>query len=573
VKQQQLTGMIEFGQFALSQLQPYLSPYVNATLKQGSAGVSGNFEVNADQSIVFNGQANVSSLTVEDGVKQEPLLEWQDMQVSGIDYRSEENAFSVAKVELKKPYAKLIIDSTGQTNVSDIVVQQTDVESTNAAKEHSPQDVSEQQQESSQSDPLQQSSSAMAIRIDEISLLDGSAYFEDNSLRPRFASGIEALNGAITGLASSGESPADVNIEGKIDGYAPVALSGAINPLLEEMYLDLHFSVSGAELTSVNPYSGTYMGHFIDKGLLSLDVDYSLENNQLEGQNHVVIDQLTLGRKTDSDQALSLPLGLAIALLQDSDGVIDLGMEVSGDLNNPSFGFGAIIFKAIGNLITKAVTAPFSFLANLVGSDDELNEIAFPDGSAELSDDISEKLTTLAQALAKRPGLRVNIEGTVDEVEDAYELAEQKVQQQLLALSAEQALPADLSSSTLALASPFGEALSTLFTTSTNKQVDEERQVVKMRLEQSDSSEANEQSVVSQEQVDQALVIAMYNQVRSSINISRRELGNLADSRAKAVKTFLVNSANVDTKRLFLLNSRQHLQRDKSGVTLTLEAN
>lgn len=571
VKEQQLSGSVDFSQFALSQLQPYISQYLNVNMQEGEAGISGTFAAGVNSPISFSGQAGVSALVVTDGPKQEPLLKWQDMQLAGIQYDSKKRAFSLQKIAFAKPFAKLVIDKDKNTNISDLVVQKA---ANDASTEQAPAtDGGSDTPRQSDQQTAPETAPAMTINIGEISLLDGSAYFEDNSLRPRFASSIEALNGSIAGLSSSADNPADVDITGKIDGYAPVALNGAINPLLEDMFLDLNFAVSGAELTSVNPYSGTYMGHFIDKGLLSLDVKYSLQDNQLRGDNHVVIDQLTLGRKTDSDQALSLPLGLAIALLQDSDGVIDLGMEVSGDLNNPSFGFGSIILKALGNLITKAVTAPFSLLANLVGSDDELNEVAFSSGSAELDDDISEKLNTLAEALAKRPGLRVNIEGTVNEVPDAYELAEQKLQQQLLELSGEAALPADLSSSKLVLASPFGSALTTLFTTATNKQVDEERLSVKAQLLQGQPDADDGQSTIPPEQLDQALVIAMYNQVRSSINIPPRALGKLADTRAKAVKTFLVNSANVDTNRLFLLNSRQHLQRDKSGVTLTLEAN
>ena len=567
VNQQEVSGSVEINQLALSQIQAYLTPYVNLVVQNGMADVSGTFTAGADTEgadnpMFFRGQANIAALAVNDGDKQEPLLEWQNMQVSGIDYNANANSFSIDNVALNKPYAKLIIDKSGQTNISNILVKQSNDSSDVTANQDANVEAASDTQESSSS------SSVMAIRVGEISLSDGSAYFEDNSLRPRFASGIESLNGAITRLSSSAESPAVVDIKGKIDGYAPVALSGGINPLLDDMFLDLNFSVSGAELTSVNPYSGTYMGHFIDKGLLSLDVKYTLQNNQLRGDNHVVIDQLTLGRKTDSDQALSLPLGLAIALLQDSDGVIDLGMQVSGDLDNPSFGFGSIILKALGNLITKAVTAPFSLLASLVGSDDELNEIDFAHGSAVLSAQMTEKLNTLAEALAQRPGLRVNIEGTVDQVPDAYELAEQTLQRQLLKISGETTFPDDISASTFPLAGPFAEALETLFNQTTSKLVEEERQIVKAKLQEGD-----QEAVIEETRLAQALSIAMYNQTRNAIDVPRRALGKLADERAKVIKSFLINNANVDANRLFLLNSRQHLQLDKSAAELTLEAN
>jgi len=513
------------------------------------------------------------------------LLQWADFQVKGIKYNSTDSTLSLGKITLDKPYAKLLIAEDKQTNFSNIVVEQTASASPSIS---TPETETKTQAESNQEalPSAGEEVSELVIRIGEIVFNNGSAYFADNSLRPRFASGIESLNGSITKLSSNADTTANVDVKGKIDGYAPVALYGAINPLIKDIFLDLTFTVEGAELTSVNPYSGTYMGHFIDKGLLSLDIQYLLEDNQLAGNNHVVIDQLTLGRKTDSEKALSLPLGLAIALLEDSNGVIDLGLEVSGDLDSPTFGFGSIILKAIGNLITKAVTAPFSLLANLVGSDDDkLNEIDFAHGSSQLSDAASSKLATLADALAKRPGLRVNIEGTVDEVPDAYELAEQKLQQQLLAFSGQQALPESLSPSTMPISGPLADALSELFVSSTGKTVEEERIVVIAKLQQSDDDKgegtkntANSETTPVQvapdaAQVEQALYIAMYNQVRSAIDIPKRELAHLADARAKMVKNFLANDLAVDANRLFLLNSRQHLQLKKSGVALTLEAN
>ncbi|GAB2676796.1 DUF748 domain-containing protein [Aliiglaciecola aliphaticivorans] len=572
VATEQVTGSFKIEEFALTQLQSYLLPYVNATIDDGLASVSGTFDGGTSNAISIAGEANIANLSVIDGLHQQPLVNWQDMNIQGIQYQSAGNQLSVKTVRFDKPFSKFIIYQDKQTNIGNILVQNSssNPDSTLDLEDGSPSSPSASlasaQQQSVEN--AQAATSPMVIIIDDISINDGRAYFEDNSLKAPFASGIEQLNGNIASLSSSPQSAAKVDLVGKIDGYAPVLLKGEVNPLIEQMFLDLNFTVDGAELTSVNPYSGTYMGHFIDKGLLSINVNYLLENNQLVGDNQIVIDQLTLGRKTQSEQAVSLPLSLAIALLQDSNGVIDLGMEVSGDLNNPSFGFGSIIFKALGNIITKAVTAPFSLLANLVGSEDELNKVAFADGVAELDETASQTLSTLAAALAKRPGLRVDIEGTVDEVTDAYELAEQKLLEQLLQLSGETSLPDDFGPSTVPLSGPLTDALTRLFTSTTNKLVEQEREVVKGILQEGDS-----EKVIPEQQLEQALLIAMYNQVRSSIDISRRELANLAAERAKAVKLFLTTQGNIDPNRLFLLNSRQHLASDESGVSLTLEAN
>lgn len=570
VSAEQVSAGFEMKQFALSQLQSYLLPYVNATVQEGVAGLSGTFEAGSSSPITFSGDANIANLTVIDGLQQQPLLKWQDLNIQGIQYQSMENQLSVQTVVFDQPFSKFIIYQDKQTNIGDILVESAsnDADSTAETDDSASSIPASQIEADDQQNAENVQSNLMAIKIGDITINDGSAYFEDNSLKASFAAGIETLNGNITSLSSTPGTAAKVDLMGKIDGYAPVLLKGEVNPLIEQMYLDLNFSVDGAELTSVNPYSGTYMGHFIDKGLLSLNVNYKLENNQLVGDNQIVIDQLTLGRKTNSDQAVSLPLSLAIALLQDSDGVIDLGMEVSGDLNNPSFGFGSIIFKALGNIITKAVTAPFSLLANLVGSEDEFNKILFADGSAELDESATKTLTTLAEALAKRPGLNVDIEGTVNEVSDAYELAEQKLQKQLLELSNQTALPENFGPSTVPISGPIAEALKTLFTTSTKQVVDEQRQLIKAKMQTQDS-----EKVIPAEELEQGLMIAMYNQVRSTIEIPRNELAKLAEERAKSVKIFLTSNGMVDPNRLFLLNSRQHLASDESGVTLTLEAN
>ena len=401
-----------------------------------------------------------------------------------------------------------------------------------------------------------------------------------------------------------------MDITGKIDNYAPVKLAGTIHPLKDDIDLDLDFSVKGAELTSVNPYSGTYMGYYIDKGLLSLAVQYKLNGKALEGKNRVVIDQLTLGKKSNSEQALSLPLGLAIALLEDRNGVIDLGLDVSGDIDNPDFSFGSIILNAIGNIITKAVTAPFSLLANLVGSDDELDNVEFGFGEHSLNADAQEKLNTLAKALKKRPGLRVNIEGTVNAMSDASALAQRQLNTTLLTRSGlvdssatsgnastnENSLAGgenessntlgsvqrdSISGSSIPLEGPLADALLSYYVEMFTPDLNQEYENMVAQLypelanadnEQSQKSADNNKEVINEESVNRALSIARYNKLRNNIDIPESDLILLADSRSKAVKGYLANEAKVEANRLFLLNTQHDLHTEFSGVELTLEA-
>ncbi|MEG3766477.1 DUF748 domain-containing protein [Alteromonas sp. 14N.309.X.WAT.G.H12] len=555
VAEQQVSGSLAFDDFALAQLQPYIAHYANVTMNNGHLFASADYKADAQGDIQVAANARIDQLQVNDAGKNEPLLSWASLDVADVQFDNLANALSVKQVTLSAPYANIQIDENKQTNLSDLLREQppSDDTPTSTAQKSASEDDAD--------------ATPMTVDIAEVTITDGSAYFADYSLTPRFASGIADLNGAITQLSSQTDTRAGVDLKGKIDSYAPVKLQGELNPFLASPYLDLDFSVSGAELTSVNPYSGTYMGYYIDKGLMSLDVSYRLEDEQLKGENHLVIDQLTLGKKTDSEDALQLPLGLAVALLEDQNGVIDLGLEVSGDVNSPDFSFGSIILNAIGNIITKAVTAPFSLLASLVSSDEELNIVDFAAGINELDDNGKEKLTTLAEALKQRPGLRVNIEGSVDAVADSRELAEQTLQNILLTRSSLAALPEDLSASSFPLEGPLSDSLMALFNEVMDSDVASEKEHISAQLQQE-----NTDTPVEDNAIQQALTISLYNQLRNHYQASEADLTVLADSRAKAVKSYLVNVAEVDANRLFLTNSQHHLQEDFNGVNLTLES-
>ena len=620
IAEQTVQGKAAIEQLVLSQFQQYVSPHANVTLEDGLFNLNvefdGAFKNAADKenidSLNVKASTSINNLSVLDDASS-PLLQWQSLNVDNIEFDHTSNQLSVDNIHLQAPFARLIIDEAKQTNVSKLIVASSDKSANSeSASETGSATTSKASNANVHASTTAEPSQAneLAIAVNTISIENGKAYFADHSLTPKFASAIESLNGKVLGIDSRSTSPANVDITGKIDNYAPVKLAGTIHPLKDDIDLDLDFSVKGAELTSVNPYSGTYMGYYIDKGLLSLAVQYKLNGKALEGKNHVVIDQLTLGKKSNSDQALSLPLGLAIALFEDRNGVIDLGLDVSGDIDSPDFSFGSIILNAIGNIITKAVTAPFSLLANLVGSDDELDNVEFGFGEHSLNADAQEKLNTLAKALKKRPGLRVNIEGTVNAMSDASALAQRQLNTTLLTRSGDADASAtsgnastnenslaggenessntpgsvqrdSISGSNIPLEGPLADALLSyyveVFTPDLNQEYDNMVAQLYPELansdnEQSQKSADNNKEVINEESVNRALSIARYNKLRNNIDIPESDLILLADARSKAVKGYLANEAEVEANRLFLLNTQHDLHTEFSGVELTLEA-
>jgi hypothetical protein len=249
----------------------------------------------------------------------------------------------------------------------------------------------------------------MPMQIRSVVITDGSANFSDFSIQPNFSAQIAGLGGTVTGLSSAANSRAQVKLTGSVDRFAPVDITGTVNILSAAVFTDLAMNFRNMELTTFNPYSGKYAGYNISKGKLTTELKYKVENRKLDAQHHVVLDQLEFGAATNSKDAVPLPVRLAVALLKDRDGVIDINLPVSGSLDDPQFRVGPIIWQAFVGLLTKIVTAPFALIGSLFGGGDDLQYVEFAAGSSMLTAAQVDKLSTLAKGLAERPQLRLDI--------------------------------------------------------------------------------------------------------------------------------------------------------------------
>jgi hypothetical protein len=273
------------------------------------------------------------------------------------------------------------------------------------------------------------------IRIGKVTLQGGDVNFTDLFIKPNYSANLTEIGGAVTGLSSQLDTAADVDLRGRFAGSAPVQIQGKINPLVRNLFLDLKASVRDIELGPFTPYSGKYVGYAIEKGKLTFNVAYKIEDRKLAASNQIVVDQLTFGGKVESPQATKLPVMLAVALLKDRNGVIDVNLPISGSLDDPKFSIGGLIIRVIINLITKAITAPFALLGNLVGGGDaaELSYVQFNPGRATLTAQAQDKLVTLQKGLVDRPGLKLDITPRVDPPTDRQGLRRYRFEQQVKA--------------------------------------------------------------------------------------------------------------------------------------------
>jgi uncharacterized protein involved in outer membrane biogenesis len=264
---------------------------------------------------------------------------------------------------------------------------------------------------------------AFAVQVRRLRLQDARLDFQDRSLRPQFGARIFALNGVVTGVSSARDARSRLELDGRVDDAGLARIRGALNPFSPRDSTDVNVVFRNVDLVPASPYAMKFAGYRIAEGRISLDLRYRLRDSRLEGDNHVVIERLTLGERVESPDALQLPLELAIAVLKDARGRIDLGVPVSGDLNDPQFNYGAVLWKAIGNVLARVVASPLRALGNLLGvGGEQLDAIAFDAGSARLLPPEREKLRQVAGLLGRREALRLSVPGRYDEAADGAAL-------------------------------------------------------------------------------------------------------------------------------------------------------
>jgi hypothetical protein len=266
-----------------------------------------------------------------------------------------------------------------------------------------------------------------------VSFENSAFHFADRSIEPNVVAEIREIAGSITGLSSTEKATARVNLHGKVDRQSTLAVTGTINPLADDLKIDLALSLKTAEMTPGSPYAAKFLGYPIRQGQLSIEAHYTVNQRRLKGENKFSTHQLRLGAKSNSPDATQLRIKLAIALLQDRDGILTFDVPVDGNLDDPQFKFGPVITQFFMGIITKALSNPFALLGSLAGGGEELSFVNFEPGRSDLAAGETSKLDTLAKALFERPALELEITGSVDTTNDRVALATIKLHEQLKA--------------------------------------------------------------------------------------------------------------------------------------------
>jgi uncharacterized protein involved in outer membrane biogenesis len=398
-------------------LQPYFSEFLNIALTRGQVSSKGEVTAQAGKdgfNAGYKGSLTLGDLIAVDKVNNSDFLKWRSLHFGGIDFRLQPMAVNIGEIALADFYSRLILSKEGRLNLQDIVKQKPEAAAGKPPAGDSGKSADPAAKVAGGTAAKEAAPPPPPIRIAKVTLQGGTVNFSDFFVKPNYTVNVTKVGGRVSGLSSTADSVADMELRGTYANSAPVTVSAKLNPLAAQAFLDLKADVKGVDLVSFSPYSGKYAGYNIEKGKLSLDIAYKLENRKLSAENHIFIDQLTFGSQVDSPDATKLPVNLAIALLKNNRGEIDLNLPISGSLDDPEFSVGGLIVQVIVNLFVKAVTSPFALIGSMFGGGEELSNIEFSPGRTTLDAAAVKRLETLAKALTERDSLKLEITGRAD---------------------------------------------------------------------------------------------------------------------------------------------------------------
>ena len=536
---------------ALPIAQPYLSQVASGlTLNSGRFSAGGAFDRTVKGGMAYKGHVRIAGLKIIENSTRDTLIGWEELKTPEARFGMDPGGLEMDTLKLTGLECKFIISEDKTVNVVE------------AFKTNSRPSTEPQTKEPAPVSAAQNAGGTFPVRVNRLSMEKGKVDFADLSLTPQFGAKIHELNGVVIGISSTPGARTQVELEGRVDEYGTNNVKGEINVFDPRQFTDISVVFKNVEMSALTPYSGKFAGYKIDSGRLSLDLQYKIQNSKLLGQNKIIIDSLKLGQKVESPDAVHLPLKLAVAILKDANGVIDIDLPVSGDLNDPEFRYGPLIWKAIVNLLTRLVTSPFRALGALFGGgEDLLNAVNFDAGKGDVPPPEQEKLVKLLNALRQRPQLKLVVTARYNSDSDGQAIRQLQVRRAVAEANGmelepgEDPGPVDFSNprSQEKLAAIFIERYGREAYDVLNPPVKVDDEKAKVKETKKKAKKKQEVVTVTQEPIDPGeLAKRLFADLIKREQVEPSALKQLADNRAQAIVTLMAGPDGLPAERVMV---------------------
>ncbi len=535
----------------LSIAQSYAQQNIDILIEEGVLNSDLNITIPGGQKPIIAGSVEIPHLKITNTDGKDPLIAWQELELKRFELDLNANRLDISVLDFEQLYARFAVHKDLSTNISDLLVD------TNSGATAKANGIGDKTSAPMQSAPLE-------IVIGGIRVKDASLDFSDMSLPLPFAAHVDKLDGTIGGFATNSSESAKIKLEGQVNEFGLARIGGNMNLLDPLMHTDVALEFVNLDTARMSPYSGQFAGRKISGGKLTLSLNYAIENGIMDGKNDIVLSDFQLGDKIDSPNATSLPLDLAIALLKDPDGVIGAKLPVTGDVNDPQFALGSVIWDAFVGLITDAVTAPFRFLGNMLGIDsEELGQLQFLAGRTDLTPPELEKIAHLENAMTQRPELGVEISGTFDPDIDIPALQFITLQNTVIERLGENL---NMANNDTMLGNDVRKTLENLF-----RERLPERSVKSLKATHKvpPIDDPNGKPVLD----ELTYTADLRDRLLATEPVSKQMLTELAKTRAEAIRTAFLESGNFDETRLTIIDPKQVKSEDGEWITVELAVN
>jgi hypothetical protein len=411
LKKSDLDGSVTFKDLPLAPFVALLPANEKLITQKGSVSAELKLKTN-QRGWAILGDLDFAELAIFEPKEKDPLLSWKKAYFSKFELdflEKQQQRFSIQELVLTQPLARFSIGEDKFSNFRRLFMKNPAVAT--ASKTPSTSLVSKAV-----------GKPAFEVDIKAIKVNQGRMYFSDTSMKPGFKTNINQLNGSLLGVSNVPGQYATIALDGAVDKSGSLRARGQAAFEDPRRNSDVSLSFKNLPLNTINPYAINFAGYQIDDGRIDVDLRYTAKEGQLLGKNRFVIRKIKLGNEVPDFKGVKLPIGLAIAVLEDSDGMIDVNIPIKGNVDSPEFSVGHLFWQALRNVLSSIVTAPFRALASLFG-EEGLDGIYTAAGESVITPPEQEKLEKVAKLLEKKANAVVEFYGTYDPQVDRQELA------------------------------------------------------------------------------------------------------------------------------------------------------
>ena len=534
-------GSVTVDKVSLKDLTPYIQEHAHIYIDDGYLSLKSKVKYAANKEkpdLNVDGSFKLEEVFVNDSRDKTSLISFSDINLKKFTLEMFPNRLFIDEVDINSFYVNAIVDDNKTMNFASLMKVSED-ENVTVEDLNSTVEVDEN---TTKADPF-------PVKIVKVNVANGSAHFSDFSLPIKFKTNIHDLNGVVYAISSMPNETSYVDITGEIDRYGSTKLKGSINSGNPKAFTDLDFNFRNLDLSAMSGYSGSFAGYKIDSGKLFLNLNYDIVESKLLGENSIIVKNIEIGEEIENEGNNSIPLGFVIGLLEDGDGVIDIDMPVEGNVDEPDFKYGALVFKTFAKLILKAVVSPFSLLGSMLGVDgDKLGYAEFEGGSLKVLPPEQEKLDNIAKLLVKRPKISISIGGTYNMDVDKKAMQKNKLINLVVKLSGAKNEKERINAMTINLLEDIYE----------DARDDDKIETIEDALDEKYDGD----------EFKRAYLQALVKECSNIQEITAEEIQALARNRASVIQSYLIDNKGIDASRI----SELEIQEVSSDETMLVKS-